>query len=120
MNPIVQARQVTYKDRTWTNHYYWCPGCNALHGIAIAPDKQENGASWSFTGTLECPTYAPSQLTKWKRGDTEFCCHTFIRNGQIEFLGDCTHELKGKTVPMVPLPDWFVRETNDGTDNEAD
>lgn len=31
-------------------------------------------------------------------------CHLFIRAGQIEFLGDCTHEFAGKTVPMEPLP----------------
>jgi hypothetical protein len=26
-----------------------------------------------------------------------------VRAGQIEFLGDCTHALKGQT---VALPDW--------------
>lgn len=30
-------------------------------------------------------------------------CHSFVRAGKIEFLGDCTHALKGQT---VPLPDW--------------
>lgn len=114
--PIISERQVRIGDKTQKRHYYWCPGCDALHGIAILPDRQDNGAGWSFSGTLECPTYSPSQLTKTKlmRDDTgkekEFVCHTFIRNGQIEFLNDCTHELKGKTVPLPQLPDWFTKE----------
>ena len=36
-------------------------------------------------------------------------CHSFIRNGHWEFLGDCAHSLAGQTVPMVPVPDWLVR-----------
>jgi hypothetical protein len=30
-------------------------------------------------------------------------CHVFITNGQIQFLDDCTHALKGQT---VPIPAW--------------
>lgn len=40
-------------------------------------------------------------------------CHSFIRNGQWEFLGDCTHPLVGKTVPLEPLPDWLVKELSE-------
>jgi hypothetical protein len=116
VNPIVVERR--YKTSrepdapTITKHLYWCPGCDALHGIAVRPSKQRNGASWEFSGTLECPTYSPSQLTTWEQGPerTKFVCHTFIRNGQIEFLNDCTHEFRGKMVPLPPLPDWVLRE----------
>ncbi|MCZ4340562.1 hypothetical protein O4H52_03015 [Sphingomonadaceae bacterium G21617-S1] len=31
-------------------------------------------------------------------------CHSFVRNGQIEFLSDCTHALAGQTVPLPPFP----------------
>jgi len=34
-------------------------------------------------------------------------CHSFVRNGQWEFLSDSAHTLAGQTVPMVPLPDWL-------------
>jgi hypothetical protein len=37
-------------------------------------------------------------------------CHSFIRNGQWEFLGDCAHKLAGQTVPLPPLPDWLCRD----------
>ena len=113
-NPIVVERQVKYGEGDVRRlHYYWCPGCDGLHGITIRPDLNSVGAGWEFTGTLECPTYAPSQLTKY--GSTpEKICHTFIRSGMIEFLGDCTHALKGQTVPLPPLPDWFVKDDDDG------
>ena len=108
-NPIVVARRVKSGDREYTVHYYWCPGCDGLHGIAIRPDTFDNGAGWIFSGTLERPTYSPSQLTKYG-GDSSRVCHTFIRDGMIEFLSDCTHALVGKTVPLPPLPDWMVED----------
>jgi hypothetical protein len=30
-------------------------------------------------------------------------CHSFVKDGWIQFLGDCYHELKGLT---VEIPDW--------------
>jgi len=30
-------------------------------------------------------------------------CHSFVTDGRIQFLGDCTHTLAGQT---VDLPDW--------------
>ena len=30
-------------------------------------------------------------------------CHSFVTNGEIRFIGDCTHELAGKTVNLKPL-----------------
>lgn len=115
MNPIVLERQVANADgRTGPRHYYWCPGCDALHGIAIRPHTQDNGAGWEFSGTLECPTYSPSQLSTFEGGPPDnrkrFVCHTFIRKGQIEFLSDCTHALRGQTVPLPSLPDSVLRD----------
>lgn len=122
MNPIVIEKTVVYDsgkptERRVRQHYYWCSGCDALHGIAINPDKNSLGAGWTFTGTLECPTYSPSQLSRWEGTvngkPTKRVCHTFIRNGKAEFLSDCTHALAGQTVPLPPLPDWVVRDQDD-------
>lgn len=94
---------------TVRQHLYWCPGCDMLHGVTIRPDVNHLGAGWEFSGTLEAPTYSPSQLTV--HGGT--VCHTYIRNGQIEFLADCTHHLRGKTVPLPPLPSWMIDSDGD-------
>jgi Family of unknown function (DUF6527) len=123
-NPIVIAKETRNSDgRIGMRHSYWCPGCDSLHAIAIRPHTHDNGAGWEFSGTLECPTYAPSQLTTWdywrdddgrkrnkEEGPLKKVCHTFIRGGMIEFLGDCTHHLVNQTVPLPPLPDWMLRE----------
>jgi len=34
-------------------------------------------------------------------GDPPEHCHSFIRDGQIEFCSDSTHELAGKTVRLL-------------------
>ena len=31
-------------------------------------------------------------------------CHSFIRDGQWQFLADSTHALADQTVPMLPIP----------------
>lgn len=30
-------------------------------------------------------------------------CHSFVRNGNIEYLGDCDHEFKNTTRKLLPL-----------------
>lgn len=87
-----------------------CPGCGCCH---FAND------TWTFNGDQEKPTFRPSILVTGKRDitDDEHArimagekveisdkrCHSFVTDGRIEFLSDCTHELKGQT---VDLPDW--------------
>jgi len=53
---------------------------------------------WTLSGTEAKPTVMPSILVDQSKPDRR--CHLFIRNGNIEFLSDCHHELAGKTVPM--------------------
>ncbi len=77
-----------------------CPGCNnELHALN---DK------WEFNGDLNNPTISPSLLVRgWlckKDGkDVYGICHSFIKDGKIQYLGDCDHELKNK---IVELPDF--------------
>jgi hypothetical protein len=99
--------------------WFWCPGCDDLHRITV---NSPNG--WEWDGNEEAPTISPSILVRgvqWSQ-DVRFyrvghasvptggetVCHSFIRAGRWEFLGDCTHAAAGQTVPMVPLPEWFA------------
>lgn len=107
---------------------FWCPGCNnphiVHHGVGPKP-------SWGWNGDVNRPTFTPSVLVKGRdftpKGQADFdawhaagcpknedgslhefenaetVCHSFVRDGQIQFLSDCTHSLAGKT---VPLPAW--------------
>lgn len=100
-----------------------CPGCKRRHALNIDPSNGK--PCWTFNGDLEKPTFAPSLVETTghhvsgqpqppncrycdyaaTEGRKTFCgrCHSFIRDGMIEFLSDCTHEMAGQT---VPLPDW--------------
>jgi hypothetical protein len=69
------------------DHAFFCPGCKCGHGF--------NAQRWAFNGDLERPTLNPSLLLFGVRR-----CHSFVRDGMIEFLADCDHELAGKTVPL--------------------
>lgn len=62
------------------------------------------GPGWSFNGDLDRPTFSPSILVypSHKQGR----CHSFVRDGKIEFLGDCDHALKGQTVELPELVDF--------------
>jgi hypothetical protein len=80
---------------------FWCPGCGCGHQI----DER-----WTVTGTPEKPTVRASVLFRGpKDGDganKAIRCHLFITDGEIRFLGDCEHELAGKTVPMSWPTHW--------------
>lgn len=81
--------------------YFNCPGCGHLHGLhTINPNTQD--AMWSFNGDLNKPTFTPSLLARWNEGPEEkpMRCHSFITDGTIRFLSDCTHLLKDKTVEI--------------------
>jgi hypothetical protein len=97
-----------------------CPGCLWLHdgspsAHVLETDWMPEGMQrtlghrpdfWAFDGNLERPTFSPSLLRQSHRWEGEqkvpFVCHSFIRDGRIQFLTDCTHALAGQT---VDLPD---------------
>jgi len=79
-----------------------CPGC----GIGHAPYTKNTpgGPTWTFNGDVERPTFAPSLLVRWQRNGREpVVCHSFVRAGRIEFLGDCTHALAGQTIELAEI-----------------
>jgi hypothetical protein len=78
-----------------------CPGCKFLHGPAV---KGMTRPIWDWNGSFERPTFTPSIVVTWDdtTGKTHVC-HSFVKDGTIQFLDDCTHELRGKTVALPEL-----------------
>ena len=89
-----------WKDRFPLAYAFYCPGCEMDHWVTIKC-KNFMEAEWSYSGTLDKPTFNPSIVTTYGIDDKEKC-HIYVRNGQIQFLGDCTHKLAGQTVSMEP------------------
>ena len=79
---------------------FYCPGCNSVHFITdkmTAPEAIANGP-WAFNNDFERPKVTPSILLSRNNGN--YVCHSFITDGKIQFLSDCTHHLKGQTVDL--------------------
>jgi len=95
---------------------FWCPGCDGAHQVGVGEGP---GPRWGYNGDPERPTFTPSVLVRWTQPLTDeehadvmagkpfeprpLVCHSFITNGRIQFLNDCTHVLAGQT---VDLPDF--------------
>lgn len=101
---------------------YRCP-CGDAHYVTRP--------RWTWNGDLERPTFTPSVLVTtghyiplerndgscWCTYNAEhpddpapfgcYRCHSYVRDGVVEFLADCTHALAGKS---VPLGDWEVAQ----------
>ena len=97
-----------------------CP-CGDIHSLNIGT------GGWGWNGNLDFPTFTPSILSTdghfaqgWKQGDACWCtynaehpddpvpfkcgrCHSFITDGRIQFLPDCSHSLANQT---VEIPEW--------------
>lgn len=90
---------------------FHCPGCHCAHGPTVHPLEEplrslDKGQRWGFNGDLTKPTFTPSiKVTMPYKGKPDEICHSFVTDGNIQFLGDCTHALAGQT---VRLPPWLM------------
>jgi len=87
MNPKI------YVDDNGTKLFN-CPGCEMTHSF---DDR------WKWNNSVGKPTFTPSLLVRYNHGDTQHRCHSFVTDGLIKFLRDCTHRLAGED---VEIPDW--------------
>ena len=95
-----------------------CHGCEQIHQVTLV-----GAHAWKWNGSLDKPTITPSILTEsghyahgngcWCKFNAErpdnlsgfhcYRCHSFVTDGRIQFLGDCSHQLANQT---VDLPEW--------------
>ena len=91
---------------------FWCPGCDEMHSIRT----ESPHSNWSWNGDEVKPIIKPSILVTRPANPTAeetfaeyrkaVVCHSFVTDGTIQFLGDCTHTLANQTVPIPPLSTW--------------
>jgi len=99
---------------------FMCPGCHEMHQVTVLEVHEHVGPCWGFNGNGDAPTFTPSILVQTghfvqpegkhcdRSGDPEWpcdcvCCHSFVTDGRIQFLSDCTHALAGQTVDLPDL-----------------
>lgn len=76
-------------------YIFYCPGCADNHTVATG------SGGHVLTGSKVKPTIKPSVLSEEDEAGVR--CHSWITNGRIRFLYDCTHRLAGKTVDLPHL-----------------
>lgn len=100
MKPVAQILE---SERGGALLFFECPGCRYGHGVNVRVPEGSKAPLWKWNGSLEAPTVEPSiMVNASKRGDYPLC-HSFVREGKIEFLPDCTHSLAGQTLPLQPI-----------------
>lgn len=109
------------------------PGPFAYRNLPVMIDGTRKGTgNWTWNGDVDKPTLKPSLLTRaklftdqghkdymawYKQGcpplecgvefeSKEMICHTWITDGKVIFLDDCTHELKGQTLDLLNIEDF--------------
>jgi hypothetical protein len=76
------------------------PGPSGVLTLPVILRGSRDGTGrWTWNGSTEAPTLRPSVRT---RGH-DYLCHSWINDGNAQFLDDCTHELRGRTVPLLAL-----------------
>jgi hypothetical protein len=85
-----------------------CPGCKNLHQVRVGDGP---GPRWGYNGNADKPTFTPSVLVTYNGADAGVdgaparICHSYVTDGRIQFLGDCTHALAGQTVDLPEFPE---------------
>jgi hypothetical protein len=88
--------------KTNDNRYlFYCEGCKRVHSF---------NDTWQFDGNFDKPTISPSIKVTMQYKGTDYICHSFIKEGKIQYLNDCHHKLAGQTVPLKNKDDWFSKE----------
>jgi hypothetical protein len=90
------------------NYYsFQCPGCEESHMISLGAGSTN---AWGWNGSIERPTITPSILINVGGSNpTAPICHSFVTDGRIRFLADCTHKLAGQE---VEIPEWSEDRTD--------
>lgn len=59
--------------------------------------------SWEWNGSIDKPTLWPSVLSKGGDATGEHVCHSWITDGMVQFLSDCTHQYAGMTLHLLDV-----------------
>lgn len=106
-----------YLRKVEDGYAHWCPACKEMHRLP-------NG--WNFNGDVNKPTFTPSfrhsgvATVRDENGTwtgewvldgngkpVPEICHYILTDGILNFCGDCSHDLAGKSVALPVLPAFY-------------
>lgn len=77
---------------------FMCPACDSPHAFS----KE----GWGFNGDFENPTACEHSLGVGETARGNWC-HSYMRNGKLEFCSDSQHSLAGQTVEIPEYPEIY-------------
>jgi hypothetical protein len=120
MGKAMPRRVQQLTEGTRVLNLVYCTACKTHHAF---------GEGWSFNGDFEYPTFQPSMLVRsghYIPGHEDPCwctynaahpdnhapfeckvCHSFVTDGKIQYLSDCTHEYAGQTLELQDIDDLW-------------
>lgn len=88
-------RRVTHELEDSDRMYFSCPRCDDVHVF--------NASTHNWNRNYTNPTLSPSVLVTGFNKDVQIRCHSFVKDGYIQFLDDCSHDKAGTTVELPKL-----------------
>lgn len=83
-----------------------CPACNDIHAFKYYSDpfKYTNTDKdpWKFNYNFDRPIIRPSISVDAGNSNINYKCHSYVEEGFIKYLDDCSHAMKGLS---IELPD---------------
>lgn len=76
---------------------HWCEGCHSEHTL---PAER-----WHWNGCIIRPTLSPfvKHFIRDGNGREHTVCHYFIKEGKIQYCGDCSHKYAGQTMDLMDV-----------------
>ena len=103
----MKLKRIIDQNEAFKGWGHYCPACVDWHVYAVE-QPFANGATWTFDGNMEKPTFHPSMkiTTGFSKEETRIC-HYFLRNGILDYCNDSTHSFAGKKVDLPNFPEGF-------------
>lgn len=105
----MKCKDVVDHTKALIGYRVGCPACTeagqgSAHVFYVRSytEKLNGTQGWQFDGDYERPTFSPSMLAHGHKAR----CHSFVRNGRIEYLSDCTHAYAGQTIGLPDVESW--------------
>lgn len=91
---------------------FYCPGCKMSHSVRVKGKEPV----WGWNGSLDKPTFTPSILVRViHENEEKLRCHSYVTDGNIQYLSDCKHNLKDQTIPLEDFKYYGDENENTNT-----
>lgn len=106
MDKVIDEEKAINRNPTNDHRVYiFCPACKEANPNSDGLHCLNVSRIHRFNGNYESPTFEPSLMAATPK---MIICHSYVREGMIQYLSDCTHGMAGQTVPLLDIPEKYL------------